>query len=91
MEAHEAPREKIHVTVTFPLAEGPYQDQVEPSALVGTVRAAAMQGFGVTEDPGLRWFLTHDGQPVDDSHTIGDVAGHAAAVKFRLGKELVQG
>jgi hypothetical protein len=82
---------KIKVTVTFPLAGKPYQDVVDPGTTAGTVRAAAMSGFGVVEDPGLLFFLVHASDRVDDATTIGEIAGHAAAVKFTLTRQIVQG
>lgn len=82
---------KIRVTVTFPLAGRPYQDEVELSTTAGAVRAAAMSGFGVVEDPGLLFFLVHASDRVDDATTIGEIAGHAAAVKFTLTRQIVQG
>jgi hypothetical protein len=81
----------IKVTVTFPLAGKPYDDEVEPSTTVGAVRAAAMSGFGVVEDPGLLFYLVHASDRVDDATTVGEVAGHAAAVKFTLTRQIVQG
>lgn len=81
----------IKVTVTFPLGEGPYHDDVPPDTTVGDVRSAAMRGFGVTEDPALVFYLIHAGDRIDDGRTIGDVAGHAAAVKFTLAREIIQG
>lgn len=82
---------KIKVTVTFPLAGKPYQDEVDPGTTAGAVRAAAMSGFGVVEDPGLLFFLVHASDRVDDGTTIGEIAGHAAAVKFTLTRQIVQG
>ena len=61
------------------------------SAPVGTVRAAAMVYFEVSEDPALRFYLVHDGAEVADTTTLGDVARRAKAVKFTLAKEIVNG
>lgn len=91
MNAASAPRASIKVNVTFPLANRPYHDEVSPETTVGAVRAAAMSGFVVTEDPALVFYLVHTGDRVDDAKTIGEVAGHAAAVKFTLAREIIQG
>jgi hypothetical protein len=50
-----------------------------------------MSGFGVVEDPGLLFYLVHASDRVDDATTVGEVAGHAGAVKFTLTRQIVQG
>lgn len=84
--------ETIKVTVTFPIGPGgPYRDDLADETTVGTLRAAAMNHFGATEDPGLRFYLIHDGLEIADTSTIGDVAGRARAVKFTLARDVIQG
>lgn len=85
-------RREIEVTVTFSFSEkDPFRGLDDPVATVGMVRAEAMTHFGVEEDPGHLFYLSHDRQRQDDSRTLGEVAGHAHAVTFRLVKELIQG
>ena len=87
--AHE---KMIEVTVTFPLAKGqPYHDKVERETTAGAVREAAMAHFSIQPEPNTTYFLTHEGAPVADTTSVGDVAGKAGAVKFTLVKELIQG
>ena len=82
----------IHVVVTFPLTkQPPFQEAVEPTATVGTVRTAAMAYFGVSDDAQYRYYLTHDGAKLDNAATVGSIAGHAQALKLNLVKELIQG
>jgi len=81
----------IKTVVTFPLGQRPFQEEYESTVTVGTVRAAAMVHFEVSEDPALRFYLVHDGAEVADTMTLGDVAGRAKAVKFTLAKEIVNG
>jgi hypothetical protein len=81
----------INVTVAFPLGHGPYDEDFAATATVGEVRAAALTHFGVVEDPALRFYLTHNGDEVADSTTVGDVAGRAKAVRFILAREVVNG
>lgn len=50
-----------------------------------------MSFFGVAEDGQHAYYLTHAGSQVTDDVTVGEVAGHAKAVKFTLVKELIQG
>ena len=82
----------IEVRVSFPLAgKGPFRVEVPPDATAGAVLAQAMEHFGVVDDSTERYFLTHDGNPVDPSETVGSIAGKAESVKFTLAKELIQG
>lgn len=81
----------IDVTVAFPLGQGPYHVESATITTVGEVRAAAMTHFGVVEDPALRFYLTHNGDEVADSTTVGEVAGRAKAVRFILAREVVNG
>jgi hypothetical protein len=89
---HEGHEKTIEVTVTFPLAKGqPYHDKVMAETTVGTVRDAAKAHFGIQPEPNTTYFLTHDGAPIADTTSAGEVAGKAGAVKFTLVKELIQG
>lgn len=89
---HEAHEKTIEVTVTFPLAKGqPYHDKVEPETTAGAVREAAMDHFSIQPESNTTYFLTHEGAPVGDTTSVGDVADKAGAVKFTLVKELIQG
>ena len=85
---------KTKVTVRFPLAPGkPFSVSDADDTTVGAIRMAAMGYFGVHEDPGSRYYLTQGqaGEELADGSTIGQVAGHAKAVKLTLVKELIQG
>ncbi|MDP9226032.1 MAG: hypothetical protein M3P18_19775 [Actinomycetota bacterium] len=85
-------RTEIHVTVSFPITKkGPFQEKVSPETTVGTVRDAAMQHFEVQDDSQFTYVLAHDGKEQDNNTTIGDIAGHAEAVKFTLVKKITQG
>lgn len=88
--AHKA-KATIKVTVAFPLGHGPFHGRFASNASVGDVRAAAMTHFGAVEDPALRFYLTHDGDEVSDSTTVGEVAGNANAIRFILAREVVNG
>lgn len=90
-EKGRGPKDEIKVTVTFPLGHGPYRADHASGTTLGAVRAAAMAHFEVTEDPALRFYLIHDGLEVSDTQALGDVAGPAAAVKFTLARDIVQG
>lgn len=91
---HEAqkPKATIKVAVTFPVAKGkPYQADDAADTSAGVVLTAAMEYFGIANDAESRYELTHDGRTVPETATLGSIAGEAAAVSFRLVKELVQG
>lgn len=90
MESTKAPA-TIAVTVGFPVAPHPYRDAVAPDTTVGTVRAAAMASFGISDDPQFEYYLTHGGERQSDDNAVGQVAGHAHAVKFNLVKRIIQG
>lgn len=82
----------IKVTVTFPISPaGPLHGERPATETVGVLREQAMTHFGVAVDAQHSYYLTHGGTKVEDSDTIGQVAGTAHAVKFTLVKELVQG
>jgi TUG ubiquitin-like domain len=82
----------IEVTVSFPLAgKGPFRVEVPPDTTAGAVLAQAMEHFGVVDDSTERYFLTHDGDPIDPSKTVGAIVGKSDSVKFTLAKELIQG
>ncbi len=84
--------ELIAVRVSFPVSpKGPYRAEVTASTLVGTVRQAAMSHFEVADGSQYTYALSHDGVRQDNNTTIGQVAGEAHAVEFRLIKEITQG
>jgi hypothetical protein len=90
---------QVKVVVTFPLGTGRPYTATEPyDATVLAVRVAAMQHFGVHEEPGSRYFLTfgphHD--EVADDQTLKSLENehgksHEDTLKFTLVKELIQG
>jgi hypothetical protein len=91
-EAEDTARQgEIEVTVTFPLAEGPYHGAFAGTTTVHAIRTDAMAQFGATEDPQFSYYLTFKGAREDDAATISSIAGKAHAVKFTLVKELIQG
>jgi hypothetical protein len=81
----------INVTVAFPLGQGPFHGDFSSDATVGQVKTAAIEHFGVVNDAAVRIYLTHDGDEVADTVTVGEVAGHAKAVRFILAREVVNG
>jgi hypothetical protein len=89
MEA--AKTQLIEVTVTFPLGEKPFHEEYGNTSTVGEVRTAAMQHFGVVEDPQYAYYLTYKGERQNDTTTLGSIAEHAHGLKFTLVKELIQG
>lgn len=84
-------KQTINVTVAFPLGHGPYHGDFTSDATVGEVKGAAMAHFGVTDDPALRYYVTHGGDEVVDTTSVGEVASHANAVRFILAREVVNG
>jgi hypothetical protein len=82
----------IKVTVTFPLGkEGPYQATLVSDTTIVYVLAQAMNHFGVTQEPNIVYYLTAHGEKQEPTTTVGQVAGQAEAVSFRLVKEITQG
>lgn len=83
---------EVKVTVTFPLAgKPPYKLDVEPTEIAESVRTAAMGYFGVADESTATFYLTHKGDRVGGTETVGDLADEASAVKLTLAKELIQG
>lgn len=86
------PTDHVAVHVTFALStEKAFKAEYSPETTLGTVRAAAMVHFRVQEDPNSTYYLTSNRQRHADSVTVGDLAGHAHALKLRMVKELTQG
>jgi len=82
----------IKVTVTFPISPaGPLRGERPATETVGALREEAMTHFGVAPDGQHSYYLTHAGKKLEDTETIGQVAGTAHEAKFTLVKELVQG
>lgn len=83
----------IRVTVTFPLGrEGdPLRDEMAATTTVGELLTEAKRHFGAVDEPNVIWYLTAHGEKQDAATTIGQVAGEADAVSFRLVKEITQG
>jgi hypothetical protein len=91
-EAKPKKEHKVKVRVTFPISpNGPFHEKVEPETSAGTVKASAMNHFGVAEDGQHDYYLSHAGTKIADTQTIGDVAEGAEEVKLTLVKELIQG
>ena len=79
------------VTVTYPAARKPFEESDVPRAeTVGTLKAAVLKAFGLTEGTSpdgttTTYRLYHGKQPLDDlSQTLGAVAGEAAALHLKL-------
>lgn len=81
----------VKVTVTFAAAGRPYVNDYADSTPTSTVLADALTAFAITSDGTSRYYLVHDGGEVPGNKTVGEVAGHAAAVHLKLRTELIQG
>ena len=82
----------VHITVTFPISPaGPLRGERPETETVGALLGEAMTHFGVAPDAQHSYYLTHAGKKLEDTETIGHVAGSAHEAKFTLVKELVQG
>ena len=82
----------IKTKVTFPVSKkGPFSEDDTPETTVATVLTAAMSYFGVADDAQFTYVLTHDGQKQEPNTTLGNIAGEARAVAFRLVKVITQG
>jgi hypothetical protein len=89
-----ASKTETKVTVEFPLFHGkPFSGTYPDATTIIEIRNAAMDYFGVDEDPGSRYYLTHGpaGEELADDRVIGEIGDHAHAVKLTLVKELIQG
>lgn len=85
-------RTHIRVVVMFPITKkGPFGERVTPDTMVGAVRTAAMEHFGVQDDSQFTYVLAHDGVEEDNSRTIKEIAGPEDEVKFTLVKKITQG
>lgn len=95
MQTTEHRTETIEVMVAFPLSvRNPFHHRYARHDTIGSVRVAAMEHFGVHEEPGTVYYLTddrHDDHRLDDGETVGTVAGEREALRLTLVKDLVQG
>jgi hypothetical protein len=96
MEATAAQKLKtIEIRVSFPLStRPPYHHHYQEHDTIGSVRAAAMEHFGVHEEPGSEYYLTddrHDDDRLQDGETVGQAAGEKHELHLTLVKDLVQG
>lgn len=86
-EAHE-----IEVTCTFALSTKPtYRARDRRETTVGTVLELVMGYFEVHPEPNVEFYLVAHDERQPDSQTLGEVAGDADRVEFRLRKETTQG
>lgn len=95
MQSTEQRTETVEVAVAFPLSpREPFHHRYARHDTIGAVRLAAMDHFGVHEEPGTVYYLTddrHDDGRLDDSETVGTVAGEHEDLRLTLVKDLVQG
>lgn len=90
MDAVEHPH-PTHVTVTFPLAPEPYHHDYARNTTAQVVLADALAAFGVPGGGTDRYYLVHDGQEVQPTQTVGELAGHAEALHLGLRTETTSG
>lgn len=86
----------IAVEVHFPIStKHDFHHRYTPTATIGTVREAAMEHFGVAEEPGSEYLLTDDrvnDRRLPDDETAGQAAGpEDHKLEMTLVKELIQG
>ena len=82
----------IAVSVHYMAASKPFKTEVPPATTVGKIKAEAMKAFGLVEDAAKVYRLFHEKEEIADlNRTVGEFAGHAKAVSFKLEEILVQG
>jgi hypothetical protein len=95
MQTTEQHTKTVETTVTFPLStRDPLHHRYARDEKISVVRVAAMDHFGVHEEPGTVYYLTddrHDDRRLEDGETIGAVAGEHHDLRLTLVKDLVQG
>jgi hypothetical protein len=83
---------QIRVIVEYIAASKPFKIAVEPTTTVGTIKAEALDAFGLKEDKTKGYKLFHNRtELVDLNQQIGQVAGHHKEVKLELEEYLIQG
>jgi hypothetical protein len=95
LQSTEQRTETVEVKVVFPLSvREPFHHRYARHDTIGAVRKAAMDHFGVHEEPGSVYYLTddrHDDHRLDDGETVGAAAGPHEDLRLTLVKDLVQG
>jgi hypothetical protein len=90
--AASAEHGSLEVTVTFPLGQGkPFHEREAGSETTAELLNKALSHFGIQPDGSAAYYLIHGGSRVEGGLTLSEIAQVAAAVKFTLVKELIQG
>jgi hypothetical protein len=90
-------KDDLKVIVNYPAAKGPFQqDHASPAETVGALKAAVLTAFGLTEGQSngntYIYTLFHGKTPLENpNETIGQLAGHAAALVLKLSQQVTQG
>lgn len=98
-EAMTAERKQtLKVIVTYPAAKEPFeQDQTSRNETVGTLKAAVLKAFGLTEGASAdgntyTYTLYFEKRPLENlNETLGQVAGERETVHLKLSQQVTQG
>ena len=88
---------KLKVIVNYPAAKGPFeQNDASPAETLAILKAAVLSAFALTEGQvngsTYTYTLYHDKTPLENlSETVGQLAGHAAALVLKLSQQVTQG
>lgn len=92
-DPHERkPASTVRAEVRFPISTGkPFSEDLPFETSIGQVRDLAMAHFKVAADGQHAYYLTYNGDRLEDTGKIGDVDQGSKKIKLTLVKELIQG
>jgi hypothetical protein len=83
---------KIEVAVHYIAATKPYKVDAESTETVGTLKANALNFFGLKEEGNKTYKLFYEKKELDNpNETVGQVAGDKKAIKLDLEEFITQG
>ena len=90
--------EAVHVTVVYPAAGKPFQDEAASSEeTLASLKACVLEAFELTEgstpDGNITTYVLFRGNDrlEDLTRTIGDISGGNPAIQLKLAQQIIQG
>lgn len=84
--------QQIKVTVHYIAATKPYKAEVSPTETLATLKANALNFFGLVEEGNKTYKLFHQKTELNNlNETVGQIAGHSKELQLNLEEFITQG